>query len=321
VEDPTNPSSEAAAAHRALIEGARCAEHPELPAHAVCARCGNFMCATCSLQGRSSVCAACRGRVGGAASFPFSRERYTIGGLIEYAWQRFKLHWLTLSLCALVFLAVIYGIAFVGALAGTLVGSLAASDPSQVATLTVGIQVIMQIVQVAVQMWLQLGLIHVVLEVLQDRDVELGAMFSHARRLPPALGQILLIYLGFIVVIGPIGAAGYLFAGSDTEKAFMYGFGASAVALIPLMYFMLGMAFAMIELVYNPAAGAIEAMRTSFALVDGHRWPLIGTAIISGLVVMGGVLACCIGMIPAMAFSTLIYCSLFLALRTSEAAR
>ena len=315
MQDPTNPGSEDAAPQGALTEGARCAEHPELPAHAVCARCGNFMCATCSLQGQSSHCTSCRGRTG-ATSFQFSRERFSIGDLIGYAWERFKLHWLMLSLCSLVFLAVVYGIAFVGAFASTMIATVAASDPSRAGIISGTIQALMQIVQIGVQMWLQLGIIHVMLEVLQGRDVELGAMFTQVARMPAALGQILLIYLGFILVFAPIVAAAYLIAGSDFEKAIPFALAASAVALIPLVYVMLGMAYAMVELVYNPAAGAISAIRTSFELVRGQRWSVLGTAIISGLVMIGGVFACCVGMIPAMAFATLIYCSLFLALRT-----
>jgi len=318
VQDPTNPSSETAAAQRALTAGARCAEHPELPAHAVCARCGNFMCTTCSLHGQSSHCNSCRGRAG-ATSFPFSRERFSIGDLIGYAWERFKLHWLMLSLCTLVFVAVVYGIAFVGAFAGMVIATAVASDPAQAGMMSGAIQALMQIVQVAAQLWLQLGVLHVVLEVLQGRDAEVGAMFTQVGRMPAAFGQLLLIYLGFILVFAPIGLAAYLLAGSDIEKAIPYGLAAGAVAMIPLIYVMLGMAFAMVELVYNPASGAIAAIRTSFEMVRGQRWVVLGTALISGVVMFGGVLACCIGMIPAVAFGTMIYCSLFLALRTPAA--
>src|SRR5688572_28274214 len=86
--------------------GARCAVHTVSEALAVCTRCGNYMCGACSLSGRSAQCDTCRERAGGSA-FPFSRERWQFAELFDYCWARFKAEWLTLSLAALIFFAVL----------------------------------------------------------------------------------------------------------------------------------------------------------------------------------------------------------------------
>ena len=112
MQDPPSPDLPSAQPSAVSFSGARCAVHPELPAGAVCARCGNFMCATCSDEGRSKYCSQCRAR-GDASDFPFSRASYTLQGLVDYCWRRWKAHWLTLSLAALLFIGVIYAFAAV----------------------------------------------------------------------------------------------------------------------------------------------------------------------------------------------------------------
>ena len=315
MQDPTNPSSEAAEKQRALLEGARCAEHPELPAHAVCARCGNFMCATCSQQGRAEHCTQCRGR-SGASSFPFSRDRFSLEDLIRYSWDRFKVQWLLLSLSSLVFLAVIYGIAFAGSFTAMFMVSTMAPDPAQAIAFTWIVQGVIQVAQTVVQMWLQLGFFALILDVLQGRDAEIGVVFSRLGRMPAAIVQILVIYAVIIVAAAPIAAVVYVVSGADMDRMLMLGLAAGAVILIPLSYVLLGMAFAMIELVHNPTIGAMAAIRASFDIVRGRRWIVLGTALVSGIVMFAGMLACCVGFIPSMALGSMIFASLYLSLRT-----
>lgn len=57
----------------AVPEGARCGRHADVPAIALCARCGDFLCARCAIAAPgASYCAACEARAGEA--FPWERR-------------------------------------------------------------------------------------------------------------------------------------------------------------------------------------------------------------------------------------------------------
>jgi len=88
------------------------------------------------------------------------------------------------------------------------------------------------------------------------------------------------------------------------------------VLAVPAIYLALGCGFGMLELVHDPTASAMQALRTSFQIVRGQRLNLIGSTVAIACIVAAGAVACCIGVIPALALGTLIYCGLFLALKT-----
>lgn len=57
----------------AIPEGARCGRHPEVGASALCARCGDFLCASCAIPiDGASYCERCEDRAGEA--FPWERR-------------------------------------------------------------------------------------------------------------------------------------------------------------------------------------------------------------------------------------------------------
>src|SRR5262245_25818469 len=95
--------------------GALCAQHPGVLAHAVCKRCGNYMCSVCSKGGTASQCVDCRQRTG-SSTFPFTRDRVELGALIEFVWERWKLKWQSLTIVAVAFMGVLYGVSIVGSM-------------------------------------------------------------------------------------------------------------------------------------------------------------------------------------------------------------
>jgi len=313
MQEPPNPGLPAATGGGTSIAGARCAVHPDLVAHAVCARCGNYMCATCSEQGSSKFCADCRARPD-ASDFPFSRDHYSLEGLIDFTLKRWKAHWLTLSLAVLILLGTIYAIAIAGGIgAGFMAGFNGRADPQRTLPAFSGVSVVMQIVQLFVQLWLQLGLFALLLDVLEGREPKVATLFSRASRIPAAFGQLLLIYAGMFTLVLPFAV---LFLVHDRATQLKIGAGLVLLELIPFAYLALGMMFAQIELVYNRDAGPLSAIRTSFALVRGQRIRVLGMAIVFGLIAVAGVVACCVGAIPTMTIAGMLSCALFLALKT-----
>lgn len=297
---------------------ARCAVHAGVEATAVCRRCGNYMCPACSRDGSSPQCDACRAR--GGTEFPFSRERWSFSELVEYCWKRFKVEWLMLSVTALIFIALIYGIAFALTFAGFMLAVAvpdagAGADRTAATVLRISIEIAQFLLQVALQLWLQLGFFAVGLDVAEGRPAQVGRLFSQLDRFPAALLQLLIVYAGMAAYAAPLAAVYLLVPGEESTRQYAV-LAVASVLLLPALYVALGCAFAMLELVHDPSASAISALRTSFALVRDRRLVVAGSAIAIGLIMAGGLLACCVGAIPSSAFAVLVYCGLFLALKT-----
>jgi hypothetical protein len=295
------------------IAGARCAVHPDLAAHAVCARCGNYMCATCSEQGSSKLCTDCRARPD-TTDFPFSRNHYSLEGLIDYTLKRWKAHWLTLSVAALIFLGIIYAFTFLAAGGAGFLSALRTNPGEERAIPAMStLSILVQFLQLFVQLWLQLGLFALLIDAVQGREPKIATLFSRASRMPAALGQMLLIYSGMIVLLLPFAV---LFFVHDQATQLKIAAGLVLLELIPFAYLGIGLMFAQIELVYNRDAGALSGIRTSFELVRGQRIRVLGMMFVFGLIAIAGVLACCVGAIPTMTIAGMLSCALFLALRT-----
>jgi hypothetical protein len=321
VSEPEQPPGASPGPGPDTLTGARCALHPEVVAHAICARCGNFMCSGCSLDGSADACSACRERTG-SSRFPFTSDDYSIDGLLTYSWARFKEEWAVLTLSMLVFFAVIYGVAIAGTVVlggmGALMGSGSMAASPQ---FVVGAQGAIQFAQIILQTWLQLGLFTVAIRVLEGKPVQVAAMFGHARRLPSALLLLLIVYLVAFVLMLPGVVAAYFIISAEAGLGAVFFAVVGAVLLPLVIYLALGTCYALCELVYDDAATAPSALRASFRMVRGHRWPTLGIVVLSGVVTFAGVLACCVGVLPAGGLGMLIFCSLFLALRTPGAAQ
>jgi hypothetical protein len=296
---------------------ARCAVHADVEAVAVCRRCGNYMCRGCSRDGASPQCDTCRARA--AAEFPFSRERWRLFDLVSYGWKRFKSEWLMLSVTSLIFFVAIYGISFAVTFGGVALTAAVPDTGDRLATtvLRMSIQVAQFLLQVVLQLGLQLGFLSVALDVVEGRPAAPGGLFARFDRFPSALLQLLVIYLGLSLCAIPIAAAYlYFVVGGDDGPGAYAALAVGAVLALPTLYAALGCAFAMPQLVHDPNATAFGALRDSFEIVRGHRLSLIGCALVIVLISTAGAVACCIGFIPALGLSMLVYCSLFLALKT-----
>ena len=147
-------------------------------------------------------------------------------------------------------------------------------------------------------------------------------LFSLGGRLPAALLQLFVIYLVMLAILGP--GVVLLFLGVADG-----GFGGLAIGGlvwlvlvgVPLAYCGLGVSFAQLFLVAEPRMTAIEGLRASWRLASGQRWPLLGTLLLTGLLGMAGVLACCIGALASLPLASLVFTAVFLALRNQPLAQ
>lgn len=91
-----------------------------------------------------------------------------------------------------------------------------------------------------------------------------------------------------------------------------------ALALVYLIYAGVPFAFVQLTLAHDPEARPTEIVRACFALVRGNRWNVIGVVWMEELLGLAGVLACCVGVLPALALAQLVHAGLFLALRNDR---
>ena len=291
-----------AAAPRAL-----CAIHVETPAVGTCTRCGNYMCTECTGDGRFEMCPACRERLG-VGDFPFSRNEWSVGGLFNLSWERFKQHWPLLVVATLIFFGVSTAMSFV--FQGVTMA--AGSDPVALAV----ILAVSQITQNVVNLALSLFMIQVTLDAVLGRGVDLG----RALRAMIVLWKALVQYVVLIPTFIPILLVVFLpmVALDDEETALLIAMGGMLVLFFPLIYVWLGLFSMQYEIVHDASVGPIEAMRRSWNLARHQRWYIFGVGVLAGLIMMGGVLLCCVGILASYPLALMLFASLYLALRNGS---
>ena len=272
------------------------------------------MCSTCSGEGSSTTCLACLERGGVGERFPLSRDRWSAEELVRIAWGVMTREWLTLSLASLV----VIGVPMAVNLGGTLLqmGATAAGF----AEVGMVISILGVLLQTLVQGVVQLGSLRMTYRALMGRPIQVSQVWGLAHRLGQYLLQILAIVVGLGVPIAVyLGAtAGLIYATGGFEldaHTFIIG-GIAMTILIPaLLYVTVPLYFMTMELALDDEVNAWDAMRNSYSIGDGFRWSIIGVSFVVGLIVLVGVLACCVGLIPALALGNLVMVGLFLTLR------
>ena len=297
-----------------LPPGARCAVHPERSAERTCVRCGNYMCNECGAAG--DHCAACVSRMGpGGGAFPYSSDRYSLDGLLNLAWTRWKEHWTLLLVAFGSAIVLIYGLSFAGEGVFMVLGSSQGGDSAWLSPLH-PVRLAFAGVMSVVQFGVQLVLLGLCLDVLRGHKPQPREALARLRKLPAAFVQAIVMYgaigLDLLLHFGLFAALGGLAKQGWTPLWITIG---TWVALIPLrVYVFLGTFFAQPALLVDPELGPFGGFARSWRVTSGHRFEVLGIGFVCALIAFGGVLACCIGAFVSLPVATLLYCSLFLAL-------
>jgi len=308
--------------------GARCALHPTLGATGTCDRCGNFMCEICSQRGSRTFCPTCRQRTGERA-FPLRRDTWSISALWDYCFEAFKRDWLMLSVAMLVGM----GVTTVANVAGNIAGAVIQLTDSTVA---IGVLVFLSsLVQVVVQGVMGLGMMRVVFDVLEGGGVDIGRLFSQWKKagryvatmflafvvlvLPLMLLFLLLAFIGMMAAGGSVAdlTSGNIFSANPTAGPIVFT-GAMLLTLVPAVYFGIPLYLLMAELTFNDDVTPVRALRNCYSLARGERLSIIGVLLMTALVGFVGLLACCVGLLPAYALGQLLVGGLYLALRNGS---
>ena len=172
--------------------------------------------------------------------------------------------------------------------------------------ITFGVQAMMSIVFWVLQIWLQLGQAMVMLDVARGRPINLSKLFAGGPFLRDAIFAtlILMLIMGGVaaVLIGiPVGV-GLAITQSGEGAAVGAGIGV-ALAGIPIIMITLAL-FQYQFLIVDRRLGAVDSLRTSYEITRGNKLTLlllgVVLAAISIAAILVGLLALCVGVIPAM---------------------
>jgi uncharacterized membrane protein len=209
----------------------------------------------------------------------------------------------------------------VQAMAGVLplIGSAAGSD-----VLSVILQVIGTTIQTVVQGVLGLGYMRMVYDVLQGQRADVGRLFSQLHKTGPYFVTTLLLVLMFALPIGALFGVGagvvYALGGGFDNETVLFGvIGVmSLLAFVPLIYFTLPIYLLQPAMAYADSFSPMDIIRHVYTVARGERLSIFGVMLVGGLVVIAGLLACCVGMIPALALYQVLIGGLYLALRNED---
>lgn len=301
-----------------LPEGARCAIHPDQPAARTCARCGNYLCSACTSAGTSGLCLTCASRVGQTGgAFAYSRDHFTLDGLLNLSLSRWKANWLFLTLGFGAIVIAVYAVSLGGEWVFERLADAAGSD-SRLHSPLHPARIAFQIATTLVQIAAQLVMFAVCLDVLQGREASVERGLAAMRRLPDLLLQTLILYAALAVDVGLHYLLFLALGGTQAWSALLIVIGVWFVLLPLRVYAGLGIMFSTPVLLVDPESNALSAFATSWQVVSGHRLPAFGVSLVCAFIVGAGIVACCVGAFAAVPIATLLYCSLFLALSNRE---
>jgi hypothetical protein len=311
----------------------QCPLHPDRGAMRTCARCGNFMCEECSAGGHETQCPRCRALTGGG--FRFSRTDHDFSRLWEVIVEAFKREWVMLSVAALIVFGAVVALSFVTQIASSVLSLIVgAQSTGAVIAVTVISMGINQFVQGVGYGALLMGYTRMIFDVVQGRPADLARLFSQLPKLGTYLVQFVLVqllitvpivmYFGLSLLLA-IKLGGYSlpsFAGGTDPDAVLDLFkgvlpvvgGAYLLGIVPMLWVGLPTLLIVPEIVYGNA-GAWESITRSFRLASGHRVSIFGYALLGFVLLVVGIFACCVGVLPAFAVFQLLITVKYLALR------
>jgi hypothetical protein len=296
------------------LTGAWCALHPEQRAESTCTRCGSFMCSTCSEGGAQTLCPSCQQRLGIGQAFPLTRENWNFSALWDYCFEIFKREWLMLGVGVLIF----FGIVFIAQLITSIFTAIGGALKNT--ALSVILSVVGVVMQQVAQGVVGLGLMRMIFDVLQGNKPDLGRLFSQLPKLGTYLVTMLLVVLMIAVPMGAIGGVigGVVYAmggGFNWESALPVFIVLGVLLIIPLIYFTIPLSLLQAEIAFNDDATPTQMIRNCYAYARGERLSIFGVSLVGGLVAMAGLVACCVGVLPAIGLSYMLIAGLYLALR------
>lgn len=194
-------------------------------------------------------------------------QYWEIGEVFSRAWEVFKPNWVTL-----VFTVLVGG--FIGQIPSFAVNmiqqaaQLAPDDPAMIGLSSTG-----TLLGIVIGQFFQVGYVRIWLTAARGGTPQFGEMFSGASRFLPLLGAMFLTVLAVMV--------GYV------------------LFIVPGIILGLGLCLTQFYVI-DQGLGPVEAMKASWRDTNGQKGKLFLFFLVGMLVMFGGYLACCVGILVAM---------------------
>ncbi|MCE9548011.1 MAG: hypothetical protein K8T25_21265 [Planctomycetia bacterium] len=235
------------------------------------------------------------------------------GAILSRSWEIFKVHW---GLCVVAFLILIgvqMGLQFVQRIFQAL------GEATRESAVVVAIGVMVGIASWAVQQWLNVGQAIFQLRVARGATPDLGDLFKGGPFLVRGICVTLLIGLLVVVLvavlIGVPAAVGGAIGGRDA--AGMAALAGVAVAFIPLIYVSLLFSQSFF-LIVDRDLGVFEALQESVTLTRGHRGTIFLVWLLAAVINLGGMLACCLGILASVPLTMLMFGVTYVAMAAQQ---
>lgn len=184
--------------------------------------------------------------------------------------------------------------------------------------LTVGvIFFVLGIAALVFQLWIGVGQTLVFLKIAQGRDASFNDVFKGGRYLIRYVLATIVVSLlaGVGTAVGVIPAVVAKLAGLIDDQQVMLG--VLLIGLLAAFGIMLVFLFRFSQyyfLIIDRDAGAIESIRMSSDITRGRLMGIAGISLLAGLVNLGGLLACIIGLVATFPFTILLFAVTYQAL-------
>ncbi len=279
------------------------------------------MCSLCDHDGAYATCEACR-RYTGEDYFPLDRENFDFGRVLSLAWSRYSRQWPMLCVAIVILFGANICMAVVRQLV-LLPFSFALEGDAAPMTSAIFLFVVLAgvlAVEVCVVWTISVGVFRVCLDVLMGRPASIPRQLGQFRKMGKVVlqGLAAMIAVGVPAVVWLVSVFAFASLGTDRAPPVFLGALAFVGGLVPFTYYVLPFFFMQIELALGKHPGPVEAIINAAVVIRGKRWIALGTVAMVGLLAFVGMLFCCVGAIPTVAFGQLLASAVYLGLRTGS---
>lgn len=265
-----------------------------------CPMCGK------SIRAAARICRYCGEKLRGGTNQSTGVVPTPVGlsTALNTSFEIFKIHWLNLSLGALITLGIPMVVGWVLGFASQIaMAAVQGNGPPNNAILAmfVGAQFGLNIVQTLVQLYFQMGMYVMVLRVARGQEPNVGDCFQGGRFFLRGVVVQLLVTLAVVAILLvcaiPVGMV-YLIS-KDETATLLATLVCALIAVVPLVILSLRIAPAHLYIV-DQDVGPIEALKGAWSLSAPNVGTLFVTVILMSFVGGMGIFACCIGLFVTM---------------------
>jgi hypothetical protein len=255
--------------------------------------------------------------------FLFNRDSLDVIDLLSATWSNvFRQYWVELSVAAFLFSIVPAIASYAVQLPSFILSFARVFSDTTVEILLMGITLLLTVLGVIVQFVLQVsfqrGIIEMTCAAWNGQKLAFGALFKFKAGLRAGAAW-LLVHIPALVLAGL--AAALIGGAIAIQSGLFLAFAIALVvaATIVLLIWLLPTQLLFQLFAENPDVGIVEAIRLCFERGRGYRWKIFLAGLISIHIALAGLLACGIGLLPALGLIFAYQTGLWKALSTPGA--